>query len=346
MIKPKNESAHVRQLIELFDQGKEQARWTDRSDCARSIGIPPEEFRCALNGYRSDKKVIETIAFVRQAVAANTISVSATPPVHAHKEESNEMFQLFERGVEQGLWKGKSDCARIIGTTRSKLCRYIQEPGLRTLDGFQRVLRKLRKGATEGVRAPSEHPMSQKTVPAGSFGKGFAAFQELIRTLVQEELQSKRAGSPASSDIADTPPEGVVKSTWASEVIAGRMELAGQSVPGVRFALTAPPFKEIMNRFTSEELQDTKEFIQIMCIGLIELLRRFTIASQLHDPDIRAENYRVLGPLLDALTGEIERLGHVDLCATWKLIQQQRDEMAQLRGETPDTSETSSHHDL
>ncbi|TSC57734.1 MAG: hypothetical protein Greene041619_979 [Candidatus Peregrinibacteria bacterium Greene0416_19] len=88
-----------------------------------------------------------------------------------------------------------------------------------------------------------------------------------------------------SSGPAASIPAGIVPSNWIDEVIAGRMELLGPTMPNLRFVLTALVFQKLTTEHTGEERKDTIALGKIIVDALREYRRRLVNSAHMEDTD-------------------------------------------------------------
>jgi len=306
-----------------YELGCKRGLWGTYSECGKAIGLS----QGTVSKYAQK-------SFEPGSNKATTMYNQALERIRSQVEGRVETPSLsfreyFLAGREAGLWKGFSDCAKAIEHHSDTVSKYSKEGFAPTsavgttkynqaVDKIRtRVEAKRRRSAKrpkEETTALQEAPPPQALPPPEAQSleaEAVAKVMEGLTTLFSHSAQHVLEGmrptitKMVQEALADqgTRSVDVIDSTWVDDVVAGRKELAGQNLPGVRFALTKETFRTLLTQYTRQEDADTSGLImEVIIPAITELRRRLTLGTQMEDLDERMKHVQALGREIDELS--------------------------------------------
>ena len=304
---PKPFSAAVQELNTLIHHGTEQGRWFSKEQCGNVLGVKAKRLRRLANGESTDQAVLQISNQIR--------TLLETPQPEQEKSDPNkpkEFDALFSEGQRLGLWNNFSECSRAVLMSRCSFQKLRQANpdtlSLREKKFLEKILKKMRdlidaRRAGPEVATPSP-PSSPDARPESN-----VVIERIDR--LEATMRSLLPGDPGKEQRIDrTAPseDPSVPSSWLQDVVAGRREIAGQGIPGVRFVLTNRPIARLLTSFRKEEVTDTVQLTETITLAITELRRRLTLIPQLGKAEDRAESIKPLVPALTSLIKELVAL--------------------------------------
>lgn len=266
-------------LRTLVQQGIDSGRWEGVTSCARVIGVPRGTLGHCLRGEATAETFERMLGCVRAALVS--------PPGKRAPPSAPTIPDLYERGKKAGAWFSFSDCAAKMRVDRRVLTQLVKGRGSpKTLRGkkfCERLIRRMKRALKPPKSPTVSAPCTTVT-------------EDRLRQILHEELQ-RVAASVGTAD-------SVIAGTWFNALLAGIVELPGQTVDGVRFVLTAARFRKLRGHISAQEIRDTQLLIE-------ELRRRLALVAQIEDEDVRREFTQQLGNELDQLFNAIELVSSV-----------------------------------
>ncbi|MBU2260090.1 hypothetical protein KKC44_05820, partial [Patescibacteria group bacterium] len=191
--------------------------------------------------------------------------------------EANHIRRLFLAGQKKNLWSTVLDCVRKTGIGPGALERHMN-------DRFENKNRRKR-------------------------------FQEGTIKTLEQYLRKREVKIPerrAMTTVGKPPPEVPLVESPAVELnfdwlMAGLVQLRGQSMDGVRFVITADSIQKLDPQGKKVREEDVKDTILL----LQELRRRLNIFAQLGDLDDRRELFQALAPEIDFFYVATQQLSQV-----------------------------------
>jgi hypothetical protein len=324
-------------VLQAYRLGIERGLWTSQNACARCINVAPSTFRLHVAGEGRESDSNETLRKVNDALS------------HAPKEEDIPPLKaLYYKGIALELWATIAEASNALGINRCSLTKYLDMSGIDSCStvrergfyqGLEKKLRaKVRQAQSKHVDQPEERkPVQAPASPAPTTDTSLhmaQAMQMMVIMLAERIAQVLLEKGIERKDMPKEVPQSTfpaADSNWLDEVYAGRKELQGQSLPGVRFVLTAPPFAKLLKGMTSEERTDTKDLTKAIRLAIVELRRRLTLSAQTENATERERDLAVFGRELDELVIAITQAGDADICASAQVREQQRKELDDIR---------------
>lgn len=249
---------------------------------------------------------------------------------------------MYWKGIALGLWTNIAEASSALGVNRSSLIKYLEMKGIesttssREQEFFRALERKLRAKTGKKPVKKEKRTEAKEVIgvapTASPDASGIAQAVLTIVTMIADQVAAKLRTNPQGTEVLPSPPneEPVVASDWLDEVFSGRMELRGQSLPGVRFVLTAPPFVRLLKGMSDPERIDTQELTKVIRLAVGELRRRLTLSAQTESAQERELDLAALSRELDELMIAITQAGDADICASAKIREEQRNELNQI----------------
>ena len=331
---PPEEEVSSETAASLYLLGKKRQLWDSMTSCAARLDLSRDTVSKLINDPAAFQETPRSRVYYQHQLQ-KLVAVTRSPK--ARKLPKQNFKDLYEKGVEQGTWKGVGECASATGIDRGTVSKNLKRDPKkyckteRSRKMYERACHKLAMLVNDSpaeekqpVRRPILSPSptsvpshlaveSAAPAPAGVAMNVQQAIHVLATSLIEQVSLSlrdevKQAVHEALPQQPPTQngeaPQGVVPSSWVDDVIAGRKEFEGQHLENVRFVLTTPPFQKLLARYSGEEVADTKGMIERVIIpAAMEVRRRLNNSSQ--TTGSHAAEVRDLASAINALVREL-----------------------------------------
>lgn len=313
----------VQELNELFRQGEQKLLWDSKSACARIIGEGRRSFSGMTNGEKADGEVEKISSKIRSLLGGDT------QPQSESSHFSTDFDHYYRLGVSQGLWKDITGCAEALEFSRGTVRKYRETPketlcssakGQTTYEAtIKKIKTYIKKHSSQSsdsleevsVNVPDAVPVQSTHAPQTLPFSDLSSLPVIFSQPVVNRIDALESRLPAmmkdaiSAHQPETFPEGVIPSKWANEIVSGRMEIAEQNLPNVRFVVTHETVRKLLTSFRGEEVQDTKAYTTLLANAVAELRRRLTLIPQQEHAANHASAVKELVPELSKVIREL-----------------------------------------
>ena len=312
-----DQSAAVRELNELFEQGGERGLWEkNKADFGRKIGYERRKISALMHGNQSDDEVQSAVEVARRVVKSGEVIESTTPgetSMEGAETAKTEFDTHYEQGRSAGLWSNVQSCSEALGINRSTITKYrntapdtlcATPKGKTTYDRTMRKIKSfVRRRKNSQQNEARKQPLSDSATPeaeqAGSPSSDLAALishpaiariddlEQRLPELLQAAVAQLDNKTPAT-------PEGIIPSQWAEQVLSGHLEIVDQKIGNTRFVVTQETLRKLLAKYSKDQLSDTKGYADVLANGAAELRRRLSNVPQLAEERDRANAAQAL----------------------------------------------------